>query len=570
MGNERGILIFSSCGREGETLSRLLKSEGCTVFETPNALQALSVLQREDIAVIVADRHLGGISISEYKSLLEKIKPGTTMLFMGQCSEQNDGELSMEAHEFLKLIREKGENVDLMRKKVDEFKQLSFSVVDRLLQVFEVNDRYFFNNDHLVAELSCEIARKMGLKEDEIEAIHMAALLRDIGKIGIHHDILSMAKKLNRHELSPVKEHPRHTMQLLKQVKFPWDLDSIISQHHEHYDGTGYPFGIKGRQISIGARIIAVADAYHAMLIDRPYRKAKPRETVIQEIRRNVGTQFDPEVVEIFLSIVGTERNQGQEKIVVLIFEREPNIAALIKLCMSAQRMEVVHSQSSIEAIALIRGKNPRLVIADVSALTEEAFARFYEAARKMEPARDRSFLLIVPDKDYPRRFKGDVDYISKPINLDEMRSMIETRLLRSEPVFHGEEVRGLTGRIEDFSLTDLIQILSLGVKTARVEITGEQGKGIIYVHSGKVVHASLGELQGAPAFTEIASWERGSFCLLHGETTEEINIKADTMHLLLDSLTLIDERKAFTETGFPKHDKKEFEDADNRRMVSL
>ena len=548
MENETGILIFSRRRREKEILSNLLKSEGNAVFETPNALHALSILQKEDIGVIVADRDMEGIGISEFNSLIEKIKPGVTMLFIGQCPEQTDGELTIEVHEFIKLIREQVKSVDLMRKKVDELKLFSFSIVDRLIQIFEVNDRYFFNNDHLVAELSCKMARKMGLKETDIEAIQMAALLRDIGKVGIHNDILSMAKRLNQHELEPVKEHPRHTMQLLKQVKFPWDLDSIVSQHHEHYDGTGYPLGIKGRQISIGARIIAIAETYHAMLVDRPYRKARSREIVIQEIKRNAGTQFDPEVVEIFLSIVGSERPQGQEKIPVLILERESNIAALIKLCTSADSMEVAHSQSSIEAIALIRIKKPRLIIADVSALTEKAFTEFYEAARRIEYAGNRSFFLIVPDKDYPRRFKGDVDYIEKPINLDEMRSLIETRLLGYATPFRGDDIRGLTGRIEDFNLVDLIQILSLGVKTARADITGERGKGIIYVQNGKVVHASLGELKGAEAFTELAAWEKGTFCLLHGETTEEINIKADTMHLLLEATTYIDKRKAFSE----------------------
>ncbi len=120
------------------------------------------------------------------------------------------------------------------------------------------------------------------------------------------------------------------------------------------------------------------------MLVDRPYRKARPREKAILEIKRNAGTQFDPEVVEIFLSIVGEEYPPEGKKIGVLIFVREPNIAALrIKLCTSADRMDVVHTQSSIDAIAVVREKKPRLVIADVSTLSDEAFMVFYEAARK-------------------------------------------------------------------------------------------------------------------------------------------------------------------------------------------
>jgi hypothetical protein len=223
--------------------------------------------------------------------------------------------------------------------------------------------------------------------------------------------------------------------------------------------------------------------------------------------------------------------------------------------------MDVVHTQSSIDAIAVIREKKPRLVIADVSALTDEAFTGFYEAARKYEPNGNRSFLLIVPDKDYPRRFTGDVDYISKPINLDEMRSLIEAKLVGSAPAYRETEIRGLTGNIEDFNLVDLIQMLSLGVKTAKIVMTGERGNGVIYVQNGKVVHSSWGKLRGVEAFTEFVSWEKGSFCLLHGETTDDINIKADTMHLLLEATTLIDERRAFAETSCLKQQEKEIED---------
>src|ERR1039458_1998210 len=148
----------------------------------------------------------------------------------------------------------------------------------------------------------------------------------------------------------------------------------------------------------------------------------------------------------------------------------------------------------------------------------------YFMKPQENEPDRSRSFLLIVPDKNYPRRFTGDVYYISKPINSGEMRSLIEAKPVGSALAYREAEIRGLTGNTEDFNL--------VGVKTAKILMTGGRGN-VIYVHNGKVVHSSSGKLSGIEAFTEFVSWEKGSFCLLHGETTDDINIKADTMLLL-------------------------------------
>ena len=142
MENEKGILLFSSRAREKDLLSNLITSEGCTVFEASSALQALSILQKEDIGMIITDMDMEGIPMSEFKSLTEKIKPGVTMLFMGQIQKHNDGELSIEAREFLKLIREQTKSLVHMRNIVDELKQFSFSIIDRLLQIFEVNETW--------------------------------------------------------------------------------------------------------------------------------------------------------------------------------------------------------------------------------------------------------------------------------------------------------------------------------------------------------------------------------------------------------------------------------------------
>lgn len=545
MNSSKGILIFNSNIRGRQFLRSLLETENCTVFDTPSALEALNILRKEDIGIVLASRDLEGMDGSEFKALIEKIRPGVNAILIPPFLEK-DKEFPVNTLEFLNLVHSCIKTEGQLTRELTDVKQFAYSLADRLLQIFEVNDRYFFNNDHLVSELARKIATKMGLEENLIEAIQMGALLRDLGMVGIQHQILEGSKRLNQSELTPIKAHPIYTMQILRQVKFPWHLGSIISQHHEHYDGNGYPLGLKARQISIGARILSVADAYYAMTTDRPYRKALSRDRAIQEIKKNAGSQFDPEVVEVFLSAIKEEPSETTPKKNILIFERDPNIAALIKLSTSADEMDVAHVSSSIDAVVYVRQKRPALIIADIESLEIDAFMRFYNATQQIIAAGNQRLLLIIPDKDRLPHFNGNVDYISKPLSINKLASKIRTLLFEALPQQPPrEEARGLTGNLEEFSLTDIIQILSLGIKTAKVEVIKGGEKGMLYLLHGQIVHASAGNLRGPEAFFELIRWGKGKFCIMHGQVTNETNVTVDTMHLLLEATTVLDEKKA-------------------------
>lgn len=544
MSSAKGILIFNKNEQERRSLSLLMKTGDNNVFDTSDALEALHILQKENIVVILAGSEIAWMNRQEFKDLVEKIRPGVSTIFTSPFSA-DDKDFSINIKEFIDLINEYIKNESILNRELAEVKQFSYAIADRLLQIFGVNDKYFFNNDHVVSELSGKIAIKMDLEENIVEAIQMAALLRDLGRVVIHQQILEESKRLNQVELTPIKAHPIHTMQILKMVRFPWNLDSIISQHHEHYDGSGYPMGLKGREISIGARIINVVDAYYAMTTDRPYRKALPKDKAVLEIKKNAGTQFDPEVVEVFLSIIVKEPSETVPKKCILIFEREPNVAAMIKLSTTAEDIDVVHATSSIEAISRIRQKNPQLIVADIEALETETFIRFYNTIKQVSVGSNRRFLLIMPDKSHLHRFEGNIEYIIKPFNIEQITTKIKSLLFESLPVTPAEEVKGLSGNIEDFNIMDIIQILSLGLKTAKVEINKGEQKGALYLQRGKIVHASIGSLRGPEAFFELIRWEKGNFYIIHGQVTDEVNVTMDTRHLLMEAYTALDEKKA-------------------------
>lgn len=178
------------------------------------------------------------------------------------------------------------------------------SIIRALVSALELKDSYTRGHSDAVARYAVALAKKLKLSPQEIESIEVASVLHDIGKIGIDDNILSKPERLDDEEWKEVKQHPGFSYKILKGVNFPWDIKPIICAHHERYDGKGYPIGLKGEEIPLGARILAVADTFAAMTSDRAYRKGLSKERVIEELKMVAGTQLDPELVKVFIEIL--------------------------------------------------------------------------------------------------------------------------------------------------------------------------------------------------------------------------------------------------------------------------
>jgi len=163
-----------------------------------------------------------------------------------------------------------------------------------------------------VADYSSQIARRMGLSEFEITEIYYAGLLHDVGKIGIDNNIINKNGRLTDVEYQVMKNHPKMGFKMLDGMSQKTEFKNLASgalSHHEHYDGSGYPSGIKGDEIPLSARIIAIADAYDAMTSYRSYRDALPQAEVRAEIEKGLGTQFDKEIGKIMLQMIDEDKN---------------------------------------------------------------------------------------------------------------------------------------------------------------------------------------------------------------------------------------------------------------------
>lgn len=169
--------------------------------------------------------------------------------------------------------------------------------------MLEKRDPYTAGHQHRVADLAVKIAHDMGLSDSQAQGIRLASLVHDIGKIQVPAEVLNKPGKLTDLEFSLIKLHPQTGYEILKGIKFPWPIAEAVRQHHERLDGTGYPQGLKGDQIIIEARIIAVADTVEAMSSHRPYRPGLGLEASLAEIAKQRGIQLDSDVVDACLRL---------------------------------------------------------------------------------------------------------------------------------------------------------------------------------------------------------------------------------------------------------------------------
>lgn len=255
-----------------------LKEFFCTMSEKINYGISLYV------PLVIKDRFIGLINFGE-KEFKEPFSQKDLELLSAMCA----------------YVAIAIENARLYEAQINNYLN---SVVSSLANAVEVKDPYTRGHSERVSIYAVSLARGMDFSESEIEGIRIASVLHDIGKIGVPEGILLKFAPLTDAEIEVIKDHPVVSAKIIKGVVFPWDVISVVLHHHEQYDGSGYPNGLKGEDIPLGARILAVADTYEALLADRPYRRGFPKEKGLEIIREVAGLQLDPKIVLVFLDLV--------------------------------------------------------------------------------------------------------------------------------------------------------------------------------------------------------------------------------------------------------------------------
>ena len=197
---------------------------------------------------------------------------------------------------------------------IEELDELNWGTLYALARAIDAKSNWTAGHSERVTEVALKIGQNMGLDQKKLDDLHRGGLLHDIGKIGIPPEILDKAGKLTDEEYQLMREHVRIGARILEPIEAYGAVIPVVLHHHEYYDGSGYPDGLKGEGIDLGARIFTVADHYDALISDRPYRAGLPREKVIGFIKEDSGTKFDPNVVEAFLAVMAQEDMELQSQ----------------------------------------------------------------------------------------------------------------------------------------------------------------------------------------------------------------------------------------------------------------
>jgi PAS domain S-box-containing protein/putative nucleotidyltransferase with HDIG domain len=203
----------------------------------------------------------------------------------------------------LRDIRHRNRVEQELKQSIEKLRRLLEEIVNVLASTAEMRDPYTAGHQRRVTVLACAIAEEMGLSEEQIEGIRLAALIHDIGKIYVPAEILSKPGRLTETEFSLIKAHPEVGHDALKSIEFPWPVAQIVLQHHERMDGSGFPQGLSEGEILLEARVLAVADVVEAMSSHRPYRPAHGIEKALEEISERKGVLYDSRVVDACLKL---------------------------------------------------------------------------------------------------------------------------------------------------------------------------------------------------------------------------------------------------------------------------
>lgn len=299
---------------DGATLAA--NSEACNIFgyaeEEMCRMGREGVVDHSDPRLLPAleERHRTG----RFKGELNFIRkdgtcfPGelSSVIFKNRHGEHMTCTIIRDITERMQAQEKLNETLERLRKALDITIQVMVNVV-------EARDPYTAGHQNRVADLACAIGDEMGLAGDKIDGLRMAGLTHDLGKLSVPSEILVKPTRLTEIEFSLVKEHSRSGYEILKDVESPWPLAEVAHQHHERIDGSGYPQNLKGEEILMDARIMAVADVVEAMASHRPYRPALGINAALEEIERNKGILYDDSVVDACLRLFREKGYQIQE-----------------------------------------------------------------------------------------------------------------------------------------------------------------------------------------------------------------------------------------------------------------
>jgi response regulator RpfG family c-di-GMP phosphodiesterase len=557
----RNVLVVAEREETRSALAALLRAEGWTVTLASSTTDVLQVVRSSPIAAVLIVSTQGDPAATKLRGRILSLQPDCRVVPLTRVNSTGRGSRGLEfgigdyllgERELLAMLSvphgagRASEDVSSEGKACRSL----IDLVDVLVGLLELGDKHFVSSSHRAMQLARGVAEEMQLPEELVIETVLATLVRDIGKYGIDKTIFNEAGALSEEKTLQMREHVVAGSRLIEHIEFPWKLATIVRHHHERYDGLGYPDGLRGPEIPLGARILAVVDAYVAMISERPHRACLSREEALNELERQAGFQFDPEVVEVFMRVLedrGTPLS-AIERPKLLIADQDVEFVSLLKIRLHNLGMEVRAVTNLQDALLGIIEEPPDLIVAELEPEAARSF-EFLNALRQDDTLSKIPFAFLVQRFDLNLSVRvmsqGIDECLSKTEDLELIVARIRNILVReTRRHWKGKEEkrRGISGQLESMSVPDIIQMVNMGAKTACVSLSSEGRDGTFWFEAGSAVHAETGDLTGTDAFNAMLEWQSGQFHIEHGLETESKTIESGTMYLLMEALRLMDE----------------------------
>jgi len=317
-------------------LLRRVLSPDHEILEATGGEEAVAILQKENISLIITDQRMPAMTgvqlleeslkirpdaikilltgYTDVQALIDAINAGHVYKYIPKPWDADELKLTVKrALEAFELKESNDKLVIELSSALSELEMLSVGTIRALADALDAKCDYTAGHSLRVSRIAVLIGRQLGLTDEHLRDLELGGILHDIGKIGVPESILWKPDKLTDEEKSIMSRHPVKSAEIIGDLKGLKRAREYVKHHHEYYDGNGYPDGLSGETIPIGARIILVSDAYDAMTTDRPYRKAIGHVRAIEELKKLAGTQFDPTVVNALLALTedgGTEMDK--------------------------------------------------------------------------------------------------------------------------------------------------------------------------------------------------------------------------------------------------------------------
>ncbi|HJX30575.1 MAG TPA: HD domain-containing phosphohydrolase [Thermodesulfobacteriota bacterium] len=317
-------------------IKQLLETNGYKCTLAPDTNQARSYLKEDTFDLILCDMHMPGetgldfsrdilkqqpeaaivmvtavddpdlastaLKMGVYGYIIKPFKPNELVINVTNALHRRDLEIQNRLYQenLEKMVQERTEELQTT---LNDLRKAMQGIVHAMVLTIESRDPYTAGHQQRVTLLALALAQEMGLSEKDVEGVKMASLIHDLGKISVPSEILSKPGKLTEIEFRLVKTHPQSGYEILKNITLPWPIAQIVLQHHERLDGSGYPLGLKDKEILLEAKIIGVADVVEAMASHRPYRPALGIEKALEEISQKKGLLYDSKVVDTCIKL---------------------------------------------------------------------------------------------------------------------------------------------------------------------------------------------------------------------------------------------------------------------------